>query len=220
MNRKVLFLVAAIGQIAATAAVAGPVGVGTSLSTGVAAWTVNGNPVAVLSPIATPFWISNFGDGRWVGATSNDGNVVSGANSGSYVFSLNFSGFTSGPGTFDLQYSADNSVSWSITHGTLSGATVCGLADCFSAIAGAPRSISGSFAANSILTASVTNIGSGKSPMGLLAVGTYVASAEPGGPGAAPVPEPMTWVMMVSGFAVTGGAVRLRRQKVHAGAIS
>jgi hypothetical protein len=148
-----------------------------SISTGVAGWLVNGNPVVIENPIASPYWINNFGDGKWVGTTATDGSLSSGANPGTYTFSLNL-GPLGGIGTFDLQYAADNIVSWSISNGSLLGTTTCvgnpDLTDCFGSAAGAPRSLSGTFNVNSILTATVTN---GKNsdpvnPMGLLVVGT------------------------------------------------
>lgn len=212
MKRAFLFLTAAV-QLAAVAAPALASG---SVSTGVAPWLVNGNPAVVLGTLATPFWINNFGDGSWVGTTSLDGNLAGGASPGSYVFTLALGSFVGDAGTFNLQYAADNSISWSISNGTLGGDVTCGPADCFTAAGGAPRSLNGNFAADSILTASVINIGSSPSPMGLLAVGTYTANGGGGaGPGGNTVPEPSAWVMLVSGFALSGGMLRARRQRVR-----
>lgn len=186
-----------------------------TLSTGVAPWQVNGNPVATLSPIPVPIWVNNYGDGVWVGSTSNDGNLAGqGASSGAYLFTLDLGQYAAGGGTFNLTYAADNSVTWSITNGSVSGATICSLLDCFSPSAGAVRSLSGSFASNSVLTASVFN--AEKGPMGLIAVGTYsVSSPVTTGPGAGPpVPEPATWAMMIIGLGAAGSMIRRRKTVV------
>ena len=166
-----------------------------SISTGVAPWLVNGNPAVNLSVIPVGIWINNFGDGRWVGATASDGNPSVGAAPGAYTFTFNIGAFFGGPGNLALQYAADNSVAWSISSGSLSGATNCGsgnpLGDCFTSAGGAPRTLSGTFASTSILTATVVNGSTATNPLGLLAVGT--ASDE------SAVPEPSTFAMLAFG---------------------
>ncbi len=170
-------------------------------------WMVNSNPVALLGVLATPIWIGNFGDGRWVGTTVNDGNPAIGIAPGTYVFSLNLSTWVggSGSGTFDLQYAADNSVIWTISNGSLGGTTQCDagatpLSDCFQATAGAPRMLNGTFGVGSVLTATVVNGSATANPMGLLVVGT-----------ASDVPEPSTYAMLTLGGAAIAFA-RLRRK--------
>jgi hypothetical protein len=162
-----------------------------SISTGVAPWLVNGNPAVNLSVLATPVWINNFGDGRWVGSTANDGNPSTGAAPGTYIFTLNLGTFFGGPGSLSLQYAADNSVNWTITNGSLSGNTSCGSGDCFLSSGGAPRSLSGIFASDSVLTATVLNGSTATNPMGLIAVGT---ASDPSA-----VPEPSTFAMLAFG---------------------
>lgn len=180
-----------------------------SISTGVAGWLVNGIPVAVETTLAVPSWINNFGDGKWVGTTANDGSFSVGANPGTYTFTLLMAAYAGGPsGAFSLQYAADNTVAWTISGGgSLSGATACSgdptTTDCFGSTAGAPRTLSGLYAATSLLTATVVNGGTSLNPMGLLVVGT----ATP-----ANVPLPSSLAILALGGAVLG-AMRARRQK-------
>ncbi len=110
-----------------------------TISTGTAApWLVNGNPVVLESPIATPFWINNFSDGKWVGTNSSDGNLAGGPNPGTYTFTMNIGAYFGAAGVLSLQYAADNNVTWSISNGSLAGSTSCVTGDCFSNVAGAP----------------------------------------------------------------------------------
>ena len=170
-----------------------------SISTNVAPWLVNGNPTTAISPLAVPFWINNFGDGSWVGTSAGDG--ISNA-AGTYTYTLNIGSYIGTAGTLSLQYAADNSVSWGITNGSLSGATSCAGPDCFSTVGGAPRSLTGTFAADSVLTATVVNLAD--SPQGLLAVGTASDFSQ--------VPEPASVTMIAIGGAAIALA-RLRRKK-------
>ena len=128
------------------------------ISTGSAApWLVNGNPVVLQSPLAVSFWIGSCSDGKWVGTTSSDGNLAGGASPGTYTFSMNIGAYFGAAGVLSLQYAADNNVNWSITNGSLAGSTSCVTENCFSAVGGSPRSLTGSFSANSTLTATVVN---------------------------------------------------------------
>jgi hypothetical protein len=170
------------------------------ISTGVAPWEVNGNPVVIENPIAIPYWISNFGDGSWVGTTADDGSLSGGALPGTYTFTLAIGSLIGAPGTFSLQYAADNNIRWTITNGALGGTTNCAATDCFSSAGGAPRSLSGSFDISSILTATVVNEGTALNPMGLIVVGTADESG---------IPEPSTVVLCLSGLAA---AFVLRRR--------
>jgi hypothetical protein len=128
--------------------------------------------------IAAPAWIPNFGDGSWIGVTANSGSFSGGEAPGTYVFQLNLGSF--GNGTFNIDYAADNSVTWTITGGTLSGATTCtsgnpDTSNCFGASNSAPRSLVGTFGTSSVLTATISNgssPGFDPNPMGLLVVGT------------------------------------------------
>jgi PEP-CTERM motif len=182
-----------LGMVAlASSAFAAPINTGT----GGAPWLVNGNPAVVETSIASPFWIGAVG--QWIGAGANDGNISSTAAAGTYVYTLNLSALVPGGGSLSLQYAGDNNVVWTITGGTLSGATSCTTNDCFSSNNGAPRSISGTFGAASILTATVTNTAVG--PTGLMVVGT-----------ASNVPEPSTYAMLGLGGAAMLFA-RLRRK--------
>lgn len=172
------------------------------ISTNVASWLVNGNPTVAISPIAAPFWISNFGGGSWVGTTSNDGNLAGSTAAGTYTYTLNIGAVIGTAGTLSLQYAADNTVAWSISNGSLSGDTLCSSPDCFTSVGGAPRSLTGTFAANSILTATVNNLDPG--PTGLLVAGEASAFS--------PVPEPGSVTMIAIGGAALALA-RLRRKK-------
>jgi hypothetical protein len=179
-----------------------------TISTGTAApWLVNGNPVVLETPIATPYWINNFGDGLWVGTTSNDGNLASGAAPGTYTFTLNLGAYIGSAGSFSIQYAADNTINWSISSGSLLGTASCtgnpSTTDCFGSAAGAPRSMSGLFGTSSILTATVVNGATSINPMGLLVVGMAEAAA---------VPLPSSLAMLALGGAILGAA-RFRRQK-------
>lgn len=165
------------------------------ISTGTAApWLVDGNPVVAESPIATPYWINNFGDGVWVGTAAGDGNLAGGAAGGVYTFTLNIGAYFGLPGSFNVQYSADNNVSWSITNGTLGGSTACG--GCYDLV----HNLNGTFNADSVLTATVTNADH-PSPMGLIVVGEGDS-----------IPEPSTYAMFATG-AVAILAARIRRKK-------
>lgn len=185
---------------------------GVTLSTGVAPWSVNGNPAVVETgtlPLFPGGWVFPFSDGRWVGTSATDGNFAlpsdgALANGASYAFSLGLGALVPAGGTFSLQYAADNAVSWAITGGAIAGTTACGTgdinADCFSTL----RSLSGSFTAGSTLTATVLNgpLGAGlRTPMGLMVVGV-----------ATPVPEPASWAMFLLG----GAALALARRRLAA----
>jgi hypothetical protein len=174
-----------------------------TISTGtVAPWLVNGNPAVVETSIAAPFWINNFGDGRWVGTDANAGGLTSTAAAGTYTYTLNLGAYIGSNGSFSLQYAADNAVLWSITNGSLAGSANCAGPDCFSSVGGAPRSLTGTFAADSVLTAQLTNTAIG--PTGLLVVGTADAAFV----GAAPTPEPSTFLMLGLGGAALLAARR------------
>lgn len=168
-------------SLLATAVFAAPM----TISTGTAAlWTVNGNPVAVENPIPTPTWIGNFGDGRWVGTSVSDATIPGGAAPGTYIYRLNIGTYLGGTGSFGLQYAADNSVTWTITTGTLAGTTSCDatvnpVGDCFGAGAGAPRSLTGTYSLSSVLTATVVNGDTFSTPSGLLVVGTAANEVDP-----------------------------------------
>lgn len=166
-----------------------------SISTTVAPWEVNDNPVVAISPLAVPFWVNNFGDGGWVGTTAGDGTTNA---AGTYIYTLDIGTYIGAAGTLSLQYAADNSVSWGITNGTLSGATSCAGPDCFSTVA----ALTGTFAADSVLTATVVNVAN--SPQGLLVVGTASDVSQ--------VPEPASVTMIAIGGAAIALA-RLRRKK-------
>jgi hypothetical protein len=171
------------------AATAAPI----SISSGVANWLVNGNPAVVETTIAAPAWINNFGDGKWVGVTANSGSFSGGEAPGAYVFTLNLGPL--GSGTFSLDYAADNSISWTISNGSLSGSTTCtsgspDTSNCFGASNSAPRSLTGTFSTSSVLTATVLNgssSGFDPNPMGLLVVG------------AAEVPVPASLALFAAG---------------------
>jgi hypothetical protein len=164
--------------------------------TGGAAWLVNGNPAVVETSIASPFWIGAVG--QWIGASANDGALNSTAAAGTYTYTLNLGALVPAGGNLILQYAGDNNVVWTITGGTLAGATSCVTNDCFSSNNGAPRSLSGTFSSTSILTATVTNTAVG--PTGLMVIGD-----------ASNVPEPSTYAMLGLGAAAMFAA-RLRRK--------
>ena len=146
MNKKMSGVVLAAALACASMAHAAP----TSLSTGVAPWLVNGNPAVVLGAIPAG-WADGPGDGQWVGTTSLDGAAAA---PGTYTFSLNVGALVGSAGTFFLDFAADDTVQWSITNGSLSGATNClGPGSCSNSLS----SLTGTFAANSVLTATVLN---------------------------------------------------------------
>lgn len=174
----------------ATSAWAAPI----PLDTGVAPWFVNtgGPSVAVTNITSVPgAWLPAVNPRQWVG-TAADSNAAP----GTYTFTLDIGTYVNdaGGGTFTLSYAADNSVTWTISNGSLGGTDICntGLpSNCFQASAGAPRALTGSFASNSVLTATVVNNPSGSNPMGLLVEGTAVGASE--------VPEPSTYAMITIG---------------------
>lgn len=190
MNIKQLVIIAA----AAVGLVAAPI----SVSTGVAPWQVNSNPVVTLGTIPG-VWVAPFGDASWVATTATDG--TTGAAAGTYTFSLNLGAWVGTAGSLSLDYSTDNGVLWSITNGSLSGTTSCdsgnASATCFTGI----NTMNVTFAADSVLTATVVNGGEPTvSPMGLIAGGSYDA-----------VPEPGTYAMVLLGGAAIAAA-RMRRK--------
>lgn len=187
---------------------------GATISTGASGvnWLVNSNPAVVETGVLPTFpggWVANFSDGRWIGTAATDGNYASGTDGAlagaTYTFTLNLSSILAS-GVFSLQYAADNAVQWSISNGTLSGATSCDAGNgnsgvCFNSL----RTLSGTFGAGSVLTATVVNgpVPSSpgqRSPMGLIVVGT-----------ASDVPEPSTYAMLALGGAAIAFA-RLRRK--------
>lgn len=171
------------------------------LDTGVgnAPWTTQVD----LTSIPTGIWINATAPAKWVGKTANDGNISSGAAPGPYTFTLPIGTYASGPGTFSLNYAADNAISWSIDDGgTLSGPGCAG-PDCFTISSGAPFALTGTYGANSILTASITNTGSVNTPMGFLVQGGVAISNSA-------VPEPSTYAMVAIG--VAGILLSLKRR--------
>lgn len=172
------------------------------ISTNVAPWMVNGNPTVEISPIAAPFWIANFGGGAWVGTTAGDGNLIGSTAPGTYTYTLNVGALIGTSGFLSLQYAADNTVAWTISNGSLSGDILCSSPDCFTSVGGAPRTVTGTFAADSVLTATVVNLDPG--PTGLLVAGEASEFS--------PVPEPASVTMIAIGGAAIALA-RLRRKK-------
>ncbi len=180
-----------------------------TISTGTAAlWLVNGNPVVVETTIPTGIWIANFGGGSWVGPTASAGDPATGFAPGTYTYTLNIGAYFGGAGSFSLQYATDNSVAWTLSAGSLGGTTSCNSvlnpdSNCFQSSAGAPRTLTGNFASNSILTATVvngTNTPVANNPTGLLVVGT-----------GSDIPEPSTYAMFGMGIAAIAFA-RSRRK--------
>ena len=156
-----------------------------SIDTTDAPWLVNISPVVAITPIPGA-WVSS---AKWVGTSAADGST--GVAPGDYVFTLAIGGYANGPGTFALNYSGDNNVVWSIDGGgTLSGATSCTSGTCFTSL----FVLSGTYGANSVLTATVTNLPPGTNPMGLLVTGGTATSASE-------VPEPSTYAMVAIGAA-------------------
>lgn len=178
-----------------------------SISTGVAPWQVNGNPAVAEDAPLPSTWLPGFGDGVWIGTSAADSNAIAG---GTYVFTLNIGAFVGAAGTFSLDYAGDNSVEWTITNGTLAGTSSCPIEYCFMSpsfapanITPAPRSLTGTFAASSVLTATIVNWpGGGPNPMGLLVVGTADARR-------VTAPEPAT--MGLLGLGALAAVARRRR---------
>ena len=173
-----------------------------TISTGSAAvWLVNGNATFVETPLPTGIWIPNFGDGSWIGPDASAGNPAIGAAPGTYTYTLSLGAYFGGAGSFSLQYAADNSVARSLTSGSLGGTTSCdavlsSLSECFGSSTGAPRTLTGDFTLNSILTATIFNGTDPQNPQtnnptGLLVVGTADSA----------VPEPSTYTMFGMGIA-------------------
>lgn len=162
--------------------------------TGGAPWTVQSAYGNVLMVIGSPnaAWATAtaaLAPAQWVGVNS-----AGAGGPGTYTYQLSLGSLFGGSGNFSLRYSADNAVGWSITNGTLSGTTQCqpGNADgnCFTGV----HAMSGTFAATSVLTATVTN---GLDPTGLIVQGT------------ATVPEPSAAALLLVGGAWLG-IMRLR----------
>ncbi len=100
-----------------------------------------------------------------------------------------------------LQYAADNAVAWSITNGSLTGTTDCGAGSPNATCYTSTNTLGVTFAADSVLTATVENEGLPEgSVMGLMAQGAYD-----------PVPEPGTYALVLLGGAGIAAA-RSRRK--------
>jgi hypothetical protein len=181
--------------LAATAALALPIHSGT------VPWrvTYENEPegAAYVETVNPSLWVQVPG-AKWIGSTPQDGDFTSPvAAPGTYVYSLNIGSMMSSGGVLSLSYAADDTISWTITNGSLSGDVVCS-ANCFSSI----RTLNGSFSANSVLRATVQNSPSGLNPTGLAVAGQLMAN----------VPEPSTaGVILMSAFA--GGWVLVRRRR-------
>jgi hypothetical protein len=148
-----------------------------TISTGAQSWLVNSSPAAITTTQSNYF--APFGDGNWIGVTPSGF-----APPGTYVFTLEIGTLIATSGTFSLSYGADNSVTWTITNGSLSGTLSClnPSGDCSGPGASptlVPASLSGTFNANSILTATVVNDGGTANPMALFAAGSATAVPEP-----------------------------------------
>lgn len=187
-----LFAMAALALAsAAQAAVILDTGVGN------APWTTQVD----LSPIPGG-WYSPTAPSKWVGQTATDGDPNVGAAPGVYVYTLALGTYGTGPGTFSLTYVVDDSIVWSISDGgTLAGADTCG-PNCWSSIFGAPYTLTGTYSATSVLTATVTNNGTLANPTGLLVQGLATSNSE--------VPEPSTYAMVAIG--AVGVLVARRRR--------
>jgi hypothetical protein len=187
----------------------------TSISTGVAPWAVNGNPVFAVDltqlQLLSTTWIPNFGDGVWIGPSTTSGNYLNtgdGAAPGSYVYTLAIGALMGGSGTFSLKYASDDTVGWSINMGSFTSgvaSTTCTtFGTCWSSPT-APITLTGTFSAMSVLTATVVNLGSVWNPSGFLAVGTATLNGN-----VSPIPEPSTYAMLLLGAAGVA-ASRLRK---------
>ncbi len=155
---------------------------GATIDSGVAPWLYNGDPASVITfPLPVGSWVGATPPAAWIGPTT--ATVQPG---GTYVFTLALGNLLGEAGSFSLQYSVDDFVTWTISNGTLGGFTTCGNGDdCYFQL----HTLTGTFAADSILTATIVNnfdLGV-DNPMGLLVQGSADANA---------VPEPSTYALM------------------------
>lgn len=204
-------ILAALALAMAPAVFADP----TSISTGVAPWVVNSNPVFAVDltqlQLLPTSWIPNFGDGQWVGSSTTSGNYLNtgdGAAPGNYVYTLAIGALMGGSGTFSLKYASDDTVGWSINMGSFtsgSASTSCSvLGTCWSSPS-APFTLTGTFSATSVLIATVVNAGAMWNPSGFIAVGTAVLNGN-----VSTIPEPSTYAMLCLG-AIGLAAARYRK---------
>jgi hypothetical protein len=186
---------------------------GATINTGTATWQVSTTGVggaysAVVNEVGTPIvnggWVQNPVGSEWVGTTATDGQFgTTGGLPGTYVYRLAIGAVHGGPGSFVLNYAADNGINLYI--GNLAGTVLanvasCGPGDgdavCFTSF----RNASGVFGASDYLYAVVVNGGTARNPTGLLVVGETSV-----------IPEPSTYAMLALGGAALAFA-RLRRK--------
>ena len=171
-------------------------------------WTLAGGPAYVsldgVYPVGSA-WLANDATSSWITPTLNQGDSLDPTSNGNYAYSLNFdlTGFNPDTASFAGRFLVDNKVSSII----LNGNTI------FNGLAGG---FSGSdwvnFSANSgfvnganVLTINAVNLAQQSgNPSGLRVEFTDSAVAA--------VPEPATWALMITGFGMTGFAMRRRRK--------
>ena len=147
---------------------------GAVINSGVAPWQIEGGPASVITNPLPPSTWAAAPPAAWIGFDSETSQ-----SSGEYVFSIAIGAYLGSGGSFAFNFAADNTIQWSITNGTLDGDVTCtNGGDCYSRL----RYLTGTFSADSILTATIINDEDdlGPNPSGLLVQGVAVDTPEPG----------------------------------------
>jgi hypothetical protein len=166
-------------------------------------WLLNGSARPWNSTSINRAWLANTSVSRWMTPASNGNQSFNPTVEGFYTYSLTFDlgKFVPGTAAFNGRFAADNTVTSILLNGsqiTQAGLGSFNLWTNFSASSGFVGGLN-------TLSFRVRNFaGGGTNPTGL--------RVEILGSAYEPVPEPASWMMLISGFAVVGAALRRRRK--------
>lgn len=165
-------------------------------------WFLNGTARPWNSSTNNGAWLANNSVSRWMTPASNGNQAFNPTTDGFYTYTISFDlgKFVPGTASFNGRFAADNSVTSILLNGTQITQGGVGTFNTWTSFSANNGFVGGL----NTLSFRVRNFaGAGVNPTGL--------RVEILGSAYEPVPEPASWTMLISGFALVGVVLRRRR---------